>query len=99
MLWLIIALGYLLGSIPTAYLIGRLLKGKDIRQMGDGNMGARNAFYQLGHKTGIVIFFFDAAKGALPGSYRPSGRSAPDSHLNHWCSYRGWSQLANFPRL
>jgi len=63
--WLIIVLGYLLGSIPTAYIAGHLLKGRDIRQMGDGNMGARNAFYELGAKTGIGIFFVDAGKGAL----------------------------------
>jgi glycerol-3-phosphate acyltransferase PlsY len=64
--WLIIALGYFVGSIPTAYIAGRLLKGKDIRQLGDGNMGAQNAFRQLGHKTGVSIFFIDATKGALP---------------------------------
>jgi len=62
--WLIVILGYLLGSIPTAYIAGRLLKGKDIRQLGDGNAGARNAFHELGHKTGIAIFFIDGAKGA-----------------------------------
>ncbi len=33
--------------------------------MGDGNMGARNAFFQLGAKAGISIFFIDAGKGAL----------------------------------
>ncbi len=65
MSWLVVALGYLLGSIPTAYIAGRLLKGKDIRQMGDQNMGARNAFYQLGAKTGLAVFFIDAGKGAL----------------------------------
>ena len=65
MLWVIILLGYLLGSTPTAYIAGRLLKGKDIRQMGDGNMGARNAFRELGARVGIAIFFVDAAKGAL----------------------------------
>ena len=63
--WLTVLLGYFVGSIPTAYIAGRLLKGKDIRQMGDGNMGARNAFFQLGAKTGISIFFLDAGKGAL----------------------------------
>ena len=63
--WLIIVLGYLLGSIPTAYIAGRLLKGKDIRQMGDGNAGAQNAFRQLGAKIGIVVFIIDAGKGAL----------------------------------
>ncbi|MBI4267944.1 MAG: glycerol-3-phosphate acyltransferase [Chloroflexi bacterium] len=64
--WLIVALGYLLGSIPTAYIAGHLLKGKDIRQMGDGNVGAQNAFRQLGYKTGVCVFFIDATKGALP---------------------------------
>ena len=66
MLWpIIVVVGYLVGSIPTAYIAGRLLKGRDIRQMGDGNMGAQNAFHQLGHKTGIGIFCVDATKGAL----------------------------------
>ena len=63
--WLIILLGYLIGSIPSAYVVGHLLKGKDIRQIGDGNMGARNAYHELGHKLGIGIFFLDATKGAL----------------------------------
>ncbi len=63
--WLIVILGYLLGSIPTAYIAGRLLKGQDIRQMGDGNVGAANAFRQLGKKIGIGVFFVDAGKGAL----------------------------------
>ncbi len=63
--WLMILLGYLLGSIPTAYIAGHLLKGQDIRQMGDGNVGAQNAFHQLGHKTGITIGLLDAGKGAL----------------------------------
>jgi glycerol-3-phosphate acyltransferase PlsY len=66
MTWLIVLLGYILGSIPTAYIVGRLLKAGDIREMGDGNMGARNAYHELGHKTGIAIFFLDVTKGALP---------------------------------
>ncbi len=63
--WLIVILGYFLGSIPTAYIAGRLLKGRDIRQMGDGNIGAQNAFRQLGAKIGTAVFFIDAGKGAL----------------------------------
>jgi len=66
MTWLIILVGYILDSIPTAYVAGRLLKGSDIRQLGDGNMGARNAYHELGHKAGITIFLIDATKGALP---------------------------------
>ena len=63
--WLIVLLGYFLGSIPAAYLASRLLKGRDIRQTGDGNAGAANAFRQLGVKAGIVVFFVDAGKGVL----------------------------------
>jgi len=63
--WLIIILGYFLGSIPTAYIAGHLLRGRDIRQMGDANVGAANAFRQLGAKAGIAVFLVDAGKGAL----------------------------------
>jgi glycerol-3-phosphate acyltransferase PlsY len=62
--WLIIILGYLIGSIPTAYIIGRALKGVDIRQIGDGNMGAANTFRQLGPKAGVTVGIIDASKGA-----------------------------------
>ena len=63
--WLIVALGYLLGCIPTAYIAGHLTKGRDIRQLGDGNMGAQNAFRELGAKTGVVVGIVDASKGAM----------------------------------
>ncbi len=63
--WLIVIVGYLLGSIPTAYVVGHLLRGGDIRQVGDGNVGAANAFHQLGAKAGIGVFLVDAGKGAL----------------------------------
>ncbi len=46
MLWLIVLLGYLLGSTPTAYIAGRLLKGKDIRQMGITGYG--RALHKVG---------------------------------------------------
>jgi glycerol-3-phosphate acyltransferase PlsY len=63
--WLIIILGYLLGSIPTAYIAGHILKGGDIRRMGDENVGAANAFRELSSKAGIIVGIIDAAKGAL----------------------------------
>jgi len=61
----IVIFGYLIGSIPTAYIAGRITKSKDIRQMGDGNMGAQNAFRQLSPKAGIIVGILDTAKGAL----------------------------------
>jgi glycerol-3-phosphate acyltransferase PlsY len=63
--WLIVILGYLLGSIPTAHIAGRIFKKVDIRQVGDGNVGAQNAFRQLGAKTGVAVGIIDAGKGTL----------------------------------
>jgi glycerol-3-phosphate acyltransferase PlsY len=64
--WFVILLGYLIGSIPTAYIAGRLLGAGDIRHLGDGNVGARNAYHELGPKPGISIFIIDVAKDMLP---------------------------------
>ena len=50
-----IIIGYLLGSFPTAYIAGRLLKGMDIRELGDGNMGTANAWRELGARAGIAV--------------------------------------------
>ena len=63
--WLLVLVGYLLGSIPTAYIFGKRVLGKDIRKLGDLNMGARNAYFEIGHKAGIFIFFVDFAKGLI----------------------------------
>jgi glycerol-3-phosphate acyltransferase PlsY len=62
--WLMVLMGYLLGSIPTAYLTGRALKVGDIRHIGDENAGAANAYRELGARAGVLVFVIDAAKGA-----------------------------------
>lgn len=62
--WLVIALGYLIGAIPTAYLAGRLRGGRDIRRLGDSNTGAANAYRELGAAAGVAVFLGDVAKGA-----------------------------------
>lgn len=56
---------YVLGSIPAALIAGRL-HGVDLRTQGSGNLGATNVVRVLGWKTGLAVFLFDAAKGALP---------------------------------
>ncbi len=66
MLVVVIALSYLLGSIPTAFIFGKLLKGLDIRQHGSGNMGATNAFRVLGKGPGSVVLALDIIKGIIP---------------------------------
>jgi glycerol-3-phosphate acyltransferase PlsY len=55
-----------LGSIPTAYIFARLIKGIDIRKVGSGNVGATNAFRVLGRGWGITILSLDILKGFLP---------------------------------
>jgi acyl phosphate:glycerol-3-phosphate acyltransferase len=59
-------IAYLIGSIPTALLVGRRYKGVDIRTIGDGNMGARNSYHSLGPKFGVMVAVVDFIKGALP---------------------------------
>ena len=61
---------YAAGSIPAAYLAGRS-RGVDLRRHGSGNLGATNVVRTLGWKIGLVVFLFDAAKGALPVLYLP----------------------------
>ncbi len=67
MIHLILSLtvSYLLGSIPTAYIFGKLLKGIDIRKHGSGNVGATNVFRVLGQGPGIVVLLIDIAKGLI----------------------------------
>jgi glycerol-3-phosphate acyltransferase PlsY len=64
MVWLVVIIGYVFGSLPTAYLVGHFLKGKDIRQIGDENAGAANVYRELGPAAGILVGVIDAAKGA-----------------------------------
>jgi len=59
-----IIIGYLLGSIPTAYIVSRMRKGVDIRNIGSGNMGAANVMRQIGAHEGVFVGLIDIAKGA-----------------------------------
>jgi len=58
-----VVLGYLLGSIPTAYLAARIATSKDIRQLGSGNVGGLNTFREVGIKPAMVVGFVDFGKG------------------------------------
>jgi glycerol-3-phosphate acyltransferase PlsY len=59
-----IIIGYLLGSIPTAYIVSRVRKGIDIRDIGSRNMGAANVMREIGTHEGVFVGLFDVAKGA-----------------------------------
>ncbi len=59
-------IGYLLGSLPSAYLISKKFKNIDIRNVGDKNPGARNVFKNVGKLCGTLTFILDFLKGAIP---------------------------------
>ncbi|MGH7593247.1 MAG: glycerol-3-phosphate 1-O-acyltransferase PlsY [Gemmatimonadales bacterium] len=57
---------YLLGSIPTSYLVLKAFSGADLRTIGSGNLGATNLYRALGWKFAVPVGGFDALKGAIP---------------------------------
>jgi glycerol-3-phosphate acyltransferase PlsY len=59
-----IIIGYLLGSIPTAYIVSRVRKGIDIRNIGSRNMGGANVMREIGAREGVFVGLIDIAKGA-----------------------------------
>ncbi len=61
----LIIVSYLIGSIPNAYIIGKLFKNVDLRRHGSGNLGATNAFRILGVKLGVIVQILDVAKGLI----------------------------------
>lgn len=60
-----ICMSYLVGSIPSAYIFGKVYKGIDIRQHGSGNVGATNVFRVLGKGPGILVLIIDILKGVV----------------------------------
>ena len=56
---------YVIGSLPTAYLLTRYTLGRDIRELGDFNSGAANVFRNVGSKAGIAVGAIDIVKGAF----------------------------------
>jgi acyl phosphate:glycerol-3-phosphate acyltransferase len=79
---LLVILAYLIGSISTAVIMGKMTMGIDIREHGSGNAGATNTFRVLGKKSGIIVMFADILKGVaatqlvlLHGAYIPESVS------------------------
>lgn len=61
-----VIIAYLIGSIPTGYIIVKLFTGQDVRTIGSGSTGATNVKRVMGKKWFFIVMFLDALKGALP---------------------------------
>ena len=64
---------YLIGSIPTAYIFGKVFKGIDIREYGSGNIGATNVLRVMGKVPGAIVLAIDVIKGLISATYLASG--------------------------
>src|SRR2546422_8551041 len=63
---LLVAAGYVLGSMPWGYWLPRLVKHDDIRRQGSGNIGGTNVWRTFGWRLGLPVVFTDTAKGFVP---------------------------------
>jgi len=61
----VVLLGYLVGSFPSAYLAGRLMGGVDIRHVGDHNAGVVNVYREISPSAGVAVLLIDVGKGLL----------------------------------
>lgn len=89
-------LSYVLGSIPSAYLAGKLTKGIDLREHGSGNLGATNVYRVLGARVAAVVFLVDVLKGALPVLLLPRHTAA--SHVEYWAYAYGIAAILGHVR-
>jgi glycerol-3-phosphate acyltransferase PlsY len=62
----LVVVGYLLGSIPSGLLVARAFTGKDVRDVGSGNIGAANVSRVGGYRLAAFVLALDALKGAIP---------------------------------
>lgn len=65
-IFIVLLIAYVIGSFPTGYLLVKVIKGIDIRQVGSGSTGATNVKRVLGMWAYILVMFVDALKGFLP---------------------------------
>jgi glycerol-3-phosphate acyltransferase PlsY len=73
-----IIIAYLLGSLPSAFIIGKTRRNLDIRKVGSHNMGAMNTFYSVGFWWGMLVLVMDIGKGML-AVWVPRWLMGPDS--------------------
>jgi acyl phosphate:glycerol-3-phosphate acyltransferase len=99
---------YLIGSIPSAYLVLKIVHKKDITEEGSGNVGAMNSYEVSGSKkTGIIVFAFDFLKGLIPAlilivilkfqigfAFLPLAALVAGHNFSVWIRFKGGRGLA-----
>jgi glycerol-3-phosphate acyltransferase PlsY len=83
----LVAISYLIGSIPTGLLLGKVY-GVDVRSEGSGNIGATNLYRTVGRKVGVITLIGDCLKGFIPVLAVKCSTLPPD--------YAAWVGLAAF---
>ncbi|MDA1062519.1 MAG: glycerol-3-phosphate acyltransferase, partial [Chloroflexi bacterium] len=63
---LLVVVAYLLGSLPSGLIVGRVYRGVDVRDQGSGKTGFTNTLRSLGVGAALIVLAADLAKGALP---------------------------------
>jgi glycerol-3-phosphate acyltransferase PlsY len=88
---LLVAAGYLLGSMPWGYWLPRLVKRDDIRRRGSGNIGGTNVWRVYGWRLGLPVVLLDTAKGFVPAlvatlmvSHLAGVLAGAAAMLGHW---------------
>jgi glycerol-3-phosphate acyltransferase PlsY len=88
---LLVAAGYVLGSMPWGYWLPRLVRGDDIRRHGSGNIGGTNVWRVYGWKLGVPVVLLDTAKGFVPAlvatlmvSHLAGVLAGAAAMLGHW---------------
>lgn len=96
----LVALTYLIGSIPFSFLVVKLLAGKDVRELGSGNVGATNAARAGGKLAGVLALLLDIAKGWAVIAFARWMVMRPewpfDVGVLPWQSREMWIALAGF---
>jgi len=77
----IMVVSYIIGSFPTSIIVGKILRGIDIREHGSGNAGGTNVFRVLGWKPGLLVMLVDVFKGFAATYWIPSQLAPLSNHL------------------
>ena len=65
MMFVLMAVSYLIGSIPVAWIVAKLVTGQDLRQMGSGNVGVMNVGISVARWAGVLVFLAEISKAVL----------------------------------